>query len=201
MSPKPQPMIHINGYPGTGKLTIARALEQKLAPGARLIHNHLLINPADAVLRRTEPGYQDLRKAIRGTVFAALAGSPSTCDSVYIFTDFQSSDAVGSATCAEYLEAARARGCVLVSVVLACDEGVNLERLVSAERRAHCKIVDPELLMSFRAGSMIHRFAASDSVVVLDVDVSRKTPEEAAEEILDHVLRTQKQAPTRDIEP
>ncbi|KAK1635158.1 hypothetical protein BDP81DRAFT_351658 [Colletotrichum phormii] len=198
MSQNPQPLIHINGYPGTGKLTIARALEQKLAPGARLIHNHLLINPADAVLHRTEPGYQDLRKAIRGTVFAALAEHPSTRDSVYIFTDFQSSDAVGSATCAEYLEAARARGCLLVSVVLTCDEGVNLERLVSAERRAHCKIVDPELLRSFRAESTIHRFEASDSVVALDVDVSRKTPEQAAEEILDHVLRMQKQTPTHD---
>ncbi|KAK1674766.1 hypothetical protein BDP55DRAFT_666228 [Colletotrichum godetiae] len=106
MSPNPQPIIHINGYPGTGKLTIARALEQKLAPGARLIHNHPLINPADAVLHRIGPGYQDLRKAICGTVFAALAEYPLTRDSAYILTEFHSSDAVGSATCAEYLEAA-----------------------------------------------------------------------------------------------
>lgn len=46
------------------------------------VHNHLLVNPADAVLKRDQPGYQDLRKAIRGVVFTALAESPSTRDSV-----------------------------------------------------------------------------------------------------------------------
>ncbi|EQL01603.1 hypothetical protein G6O67_006620 [Ophiocordyceps sinensis] len=65
---KPLPLIHLNGFPGTGKLTIARALQELLR--YRLVHNHLLINPADAVLRRTEPGYQDLRRGIRGAVFS-----------------------------------------------------------------------------------------------------------------------------------
>ncbi|OHE95689.1 hypothetical protein CORC01_08973 [Colletotrichum orchidophilum] len=114
--------------------------------------NFLLIEPADAVLRRTEPCYQDLRKAKRGTVFAALAECPSTRDFIYTFIDFQSSDAVGSATCAQFLGAAHARGCALISVMLECDKSVSLERLTSAERQSHCKIVDPGILIAFWAG-------------------------------------------------
>ncbi|KAK1728930.1 uncharacterized protein BDZ83DRAFT_87480 [Colletotrichum acutatum] len=199
MSKTPQSIIRINGYRGTGKLTIARVLEAILSPKGCLVHNHLLINPADVVLPRDQPGYQNLRKAIRGAVFTASSGYPSTRDSVYIFTDFQLSDAVGSATCAEYLEAARAGGGKLVSVLLAFDEGVNLERLVSAERRAWGKIIDdPKLLKSFWEGTRIHRLEAGDEVVVVDVDVSRRTPEQAAEEILDHVLKIEERVPILD---
>lgn len=184
---KPKPLIHINGFPGTGKLTIARILQQLLGPQGRLVHNHLLINPADAVLHRTEPGYQDLRRAIRAAVFTSLADAPSTHDHVYLFTDFQSSDPVGSATCAEFLDAARARGSDLVSVLIDCDEAVNVERLGTKERELHRKIVDPNLLRHFRRGVTIHRFA--DLQTTLELDVSTLTAEQAAQKIFDHVVR------------
>lgn len=186
---QPKPLIHINGFPGTGKLTIARILQQLLGPQGRLVHNHLLINPADAVLHRTEPGYQDLRRAIRAAVFTSLADSPSTHDHVYIFTDFQSSDPVGSATCAEFLDAARARGGALVPVLLECDEAVNLERLGTKEREVHGKIVNPELLRYFRRGVTIHRFADAQTTTTLELDVSALTAEQAAQKIFDHVVQ------------
>lgn len=187
-TPKPLPIIHLNGFPGTGKLTIARALQQQIGACCRLVHNHLLINPADAVLHRSEAGYQDLRRAIRGAVFASLAQSPASHRFTYVFTDFQSTDAVGSAACAEYLTAARARGAPLVSVVVCCDEATNLVRLQTADREAHHKIVDPELLVMFRRGVEIHRFNAPD-VTSLDIDVTGLSAAEAATRILEHVLR------------
>lgn len=68
----PYPIIHINGFPGTGKLTVAQYLVADVTPvNLKLIHNHLLINPADAVLHRNQPGYQALRQAIRGAIFTA----------------------------------------------------------------------------------------------------------------------------------
>ncbi|KAF5128682.1 hypothetical protein E5D57_009626 [Metarhizium anisopliae] len=186
---KPLPIIHLNGFPGTGKLTVAKCLQKMLGPHGRLVHNHLLINPADAVLHRTEPGYQDLRRAIRSAVFSSLAQSAATHAFAYLFTDFQSSDPVGSATCAEYLDAARARGCSLVSVVMSCDEAANVERLVTSERRAHGKIVDRELLGKFRSGVDIHRFDGPDHAS-LELDVTQLSAEEAAHRILQHVFRT-----------
>ncbi|KAF9878401.1 hypothetical protein CkaCkLH20_03893 [Colletotrichum karsti] len=185
---RPLPIIHLNGFPGTGKLTIASALQKQLGSCCRLVHNHLLINPADAVLHRSEAGYQDLRRAIRGVIFTSLVESPPSHRIAYIFTDFQSSDEVGSAACAEYLAAARARGAALVSVVVSCDEATNLARLQSADREAHRKIVDPELLHMFRNGVQIHRFDVSESTS-LEVDVSKLAPAEAATRILEHVLK------------
>ncbi|KJK76303.1 hypothetical protein H634G_08363 [Metarhizium anisopliae BRIP 53293] len=177
---KPLPIIHLNGFPGTGKLTVAKCLQKMLGPHGRLVHNHLLINPADAVLHRTEPGYQDLRRAIRSAVFSSLAQSAATHAFAYLFTDFQSSDPVGSATCAEYLDAARARG---------CDEAANVERLVTSERRAHGKIVDRELLGKFRSGVDIHRFDGPDHAS-MELDVTELSAEEAAHRILQHVFKT-----------
>ncbi|GKT49091.1 uncharacterized protein ColSpa_09272 [Colletotrichum spaethianum] len=175
---KPLPIIHLNGFPGTGKLTIARAFQQQLGACCQLVHNHLLINPADAVLHRSEAGYQDLRRA----------GLPASHRFAYVFTDFQSTDAVGSAVCAEYLAAARARGAALVSVVMRCDEATNLMRLQVAHRETHHKIVDPELLLIFRRGTEIHRFD-EPGVTSLDMDVTGLSAAEASQRILEHVLR------------
>ena len=40
-------IIHINGFPGVGKLTIAKILAEKL--GARLLDNHSIYNVALAL--------------------------------------------------------------------------------------------------------------------------------------------------------
>lgn len=182
----PLPLIHLNGFPGVGKLTIARALQQRLGAVGRLVHNHMLINPADAVLHRTEEGYQDLRRAIRSAVFASLADSPATYGAAYIFTDFQSGDATGSATCAEYLAAARARRCALISIVLTCEASTNLARLQSPERAAERKLVDPQLLTHFRNGLGPHHFEGETTTWSLDV--SDLSAAEASLCILEHIL-------------
>ncbi|KAM0420372.1 hypothetical protein ACHAPT_011791 [Fusarium lateritium] len=55
---RPAPIIYINGFPATGKFAIARHLVSLFkADTAKLVHNHLLINPADAILDRDQPGY------------------------------------------------------------------------------------------------------------------------------------------------
>lgn len=76
----PQPIIYINGYPGVGKLTIAKALE-KLMPEAKVIDHHMLINPVDAVLSRSDRGYQELRRLptlIRKAIFKRIARNKAT---------------------------------------------------------------------------------------------------------------------------
>ena len=59
----PAPIIHLNGHPRTGKLTIARAL-QNLMPGARLLDHHSLLDPASALFDRGIPEMDALRFAI-----------------------------------------------------------------------------------------------------------------------------------------
>ena len=46
-------MIHLNGYPGVGKLTVGRLLAQRL--GGRLLDNHAMYDVAFALAEFRSP--------------------------------------------------------------------------------------------------------------------------------------------------
>ncbi|KAF6826796.1 hypothetical protein CPLU01_09464 [Colletotrichum plurivorum] len=184
---RPLPIIHINGFPGTGKLTIARILLGLFRDGAaKLVHNHLLINPADAVLHRDQPGYQKLRRQIRSAVFETVVDEESTHSSAYIFTDCQTGNELGVAVCEEYRECASRRGCDFVPIALCCDEETNLARLAGDGRSAQGKLVDTALLKRFRGEGELYTF--DDHPSGLRLDVSRISAEEAARAIFDYLV-------------
>jgi len=182
----PYPIIHINGFPGTGKLTIATALTALLPTTTKLVHNHLLINPADAILTRSQSGYQNLRRDIRSAVFQSLIHEPATYETAYTFTDFQSTDAVGSGVCKEVEVAANERGGAFVPILLKCEERVNLERLVSKDRAKHGKLTDVALVRTFREKVEIYTFEKAENA--LELDVTDMTAEEAARRVLKHLV-------------
>lgn len=198
---KPMPIIHLNGFPGTGKLTIARKLveqlnrdfEKQLSSGstsptrAKLVHNHLLIDPAAAVLERSQPGYNELRTAIRQAVFTTLVNESSTYETIYVFTDWQSGNAVGSGVCEEYLAMAKARGSQFVPILITCDEQENVRRIQGVERAISTKLTDSELLVQWRQEvdpPPVYLF--KDEQARLELDVTRLSPEQAAEAIWEH---------------
>jgi hypothetical protein len=185
MSGTPHPLIHINAFPGAGKLTVAKHLVT-LSANLKLIHNHLLINPADAVLHRTQPGYQSLRRALRTAIFTSLATEPATFNTTYLFTDFQTTNEQGASVCAEYAQAAKARGCLLIPIVLMCDEDENIRRMTQLEREKHAKLMDIELLKIFRKGAPIFEF--NDREEFLKIDVTHLQPEEVTRIIWEHIL-------------
>jgi hypothetical protein len=65
-------IIHINGWPGVGKLTVARLLVEQL--DARLVHNHLMVNPAEAVFGRGA-GYARLLGRLRDVMYDEMASA------------------------------------------------------------------------------------------------------------------------------
>ncbi|KAM6480854.1 hypothetical protein HDV62DRAFT_365804 [Trichoderma sp. SZMC 28011] len=186
-SHRPLPVIHFNAFPGTGKLTIARILASFFQPSSlKVVHNHLLINPADAVLHREQAGYQHLRQQIRLAIFHSLIHAPATHSAAYIFTDFQTSNELGAAVCQEYVECAKTRGCDFIPIMLSCDEETNLTRLVEDGRAGHGKLVDVDLVKRFRA-SQLYEF--DDHPALLRLDVSELSADDAARRITDHLLK------------
>ncbi|KAF5502970.1 Ribose-5-phosphate isomerase [Colletotrichum fructicola] len=181
---KPRPMVYINGFPGTGKLTVGKVLDTA-SDKIKLVHNHLLINPAEAVLSRDQPGYQDLRRRIRSAIFESLIHEPSTYSTLYVFTDAQTANEAGSAVCQEYKDCADRRGCEFIPITLDCDEQTNLGRLIEGGRQAEGKLIDTELLKLFRAGEDLYDFDGHPHR--LRIDVSHLSPQVAASEILAHV--------------
>ncbi|KAH7202525.1 hypothetical protein BKA60DRAFT_163286 [Fusarium oxysporum] len=71
--------IYINGYPGIGKLTIAKELQQ-LLPNSKVYHNHLLIDPIDALVERSSPGYHEMRTGLRRYILNEIVTSKHTKD-------------------------------------------------------------------------------------------------------------------------
>ena len=56
--------------------------QSKLLPKAKLVNNHLLIDPAAAVFDRTDEEYQPLRQAL-------VSDKPRQCTKVELFTPLQ----------------------------------------------------------------------------------------------------------------
>ena len=196
---KPLPIIHINGFPGTGKLTIAREVVTILqnyfaASGSqdqvKLVHNHLLINPADAVLHRTQPGYQKLRKALRDAIFSTLRNEPATFTTAYLFTDWQSGDNTGLEVCKDFQSMAHERGCYFIPIIISCEQAENIARLRNSDRESWHKITDAELLVQFRGISYPPPVYVFENVETrLELDVTSLSAQQAAQIVVQHVLK------------
>ncbi|KAK2591333.1 hypothetical protein QQS21_010986 [Conoideocrella luteorostrata] len=155
-------------------------------PAMKLVHNHLLINPADVVLGREQDGYQDLRQRIRSAIFWSLVHEPATYSSSYVFTDFQTNNHLGEKVMKEYAKCAKDRDTVYIPIVLTCDLDTNLTRCEAPDRAHSGKLVDKQLLRKFRNHTELYSF--HHDYATLELDVSTLSAADAAKQILRHVL-------------
>ncbi len=167
------PIIHINGWPGTGKLTIARELSRLI--GARLLDNHSVLDPAHALFDRRDPLHHSLRRALRSAIFDHLRRME--LQTALIFTDALSDDVHDSAVFDEYRQLAAERAAPFVAVVLDIDAERNLERLTAAGRAERHKLTNPKILAALRAN---HRLLRAAELPLVELDVSELAPAEAA---------------------
>lgn len=98
-----------------------------------------------------------------------LIHEPAAYGTVYIFTDFQSSDSVGPSVVAETKAMAEARDATIIPVTLTCDEEENLRRLVEEDRKSQGKLFDAELMRTFRSSPQVHRFSKYEDTFKSDV--------------------------------
>ena len=175
-------IVHINGWPGTGKLTIARLLAVKL--GAKLVDNHTLINPAEMLFGRRDPLHASLRRSVRETVFDHIARADPSGS--FIFTDALADDAHDTAYFEAYRELAQRRKGELMAVVLDCSQEENLRRIVSAGRADRLKLTRPEVLRDLRSKHNLLRPAAAGRLI--EIDVTSMTAEDVALALADKLF-------------
>lgn len=185
---RPAPFIYINGYAGVGKLSIARCLVHLLPQPAKLLDNHLLIDPVSAILDRTSSEYQPLRKSVRSTILSAIVSSADLRNTTMIFTDQQSSDALGSSVAREYEDAARRRGCQFLSFRLFCSLEENLRRATSEGRMKSgtTKLTDANIIKIIRTSEDTFSFGGDDEFTL---DVTELSVEAAAQQIAELVRK------------
>lgn len=174
-------LILLNGRPGAGKLTIGRILAGRL--GARLLDAHSLYNLAFALTDKGTPAFEatvrELRAVARARILDLPAGVP------VILTDAKFADSAwGNELWDDTLDLARKRGGSFLVVVVECDPDENDRRLRSTERMGKRKPMDDTLLRADRHERVLLRRDADD---VLELDVTRLAPEDAAQRIADWV--------------
>jgi hypothetical protein len=169
-------MVHLNGWPGSGKLAIAR----KLAPliGARVVDEHMMVGLADMLFTRRETLNRSLRVDIRKAVFSHILRAPRTVS--FIFTDSLADHPHDIATFESYRDLAERRRARMVAVAIDCSEEENLRRLKLQNREERKKFTDPRRMKKLRSE---HRLLRSERVELIELDVTRLSAEQAAEAI------------------
>jgi thymidylate kinase len=172
-------IIHLNGWPGTGKQTIGRELATRI--GARLIHNHLLHDISIVCCGRTTPERWEFYETIRTAVYGYLERIPSAETLVMTNALCNGSEREVSAW-THVVELAISRKVPLIPVVLDVELSENIRRLQSAERSN--KLRDQTVLMSYLQVDSIQQ---PDVRELLVLNATALSPEEAATRILQHV--------------
>jgi hypothetical protein len=196
----PPCVVLLNGFPGVGKLTIAKLLEAKLDHSStpfRLIDNHLLINPAVAIKLIRNKAHYALRKRFRQVLYEGLnelkeEGLVMIFTSCMVTSDLERPyDDIDQFK--EYVDLAEGKGVPLVMVNIVCDLGTNSERLGSEERgrevggktklvnvdvleiiRRQTSLLDREQVMACKKGGNIYYF---------ELDTSELLPVQATQRV------------------
>ncbi|KAK4552212.1 hypothetical protein LTR86_010566 [Recurvomyces mirabilis] len=186
----PAYVIYINGWPGVGKLAVARAL-QPLIPSSQILHNHDLIDPVEKRYPRGHGLYQKKRSEYRQQRLRPMMKDPELKDTVFIFTDSQTehNDCMGDYTDLALGEDGRR----FYSVILHCEQAENERRLQLPGRGGgiNGKLTDVGVLRRYREhGDGIWKFGDEDEV---EIDVTSPSAEEAAEVVWRFVDRRERE--------
>ncbi len=181
----------LTGLPGTGKLTVARALVDLLASEGetvRLVDNHSINNAVFRLI--AQDGVTPLPPKVWDRVGEVWQTTLRTIEELspqdwhIIFTAYL--DGVSDTGWFRRLEeVAETRESVFVPVRLVCGSEENARRIVSPERRELMKSIDPD---------EPHRLAAAGPPYdpkhagQLTLDITETPPAEAATRVLDHAL-------------
>jgi thymidylate kinase len=175
-------IIHLNGWPGSGKLTVARVVARKLE--ARLLDNHTLHDVAARLCDRHTREYWDVYYQVRDVAFKRIRALPS--HEVIVMTNALTLEndherQLWAAVKALALE----RRVPLVAVTLQCSIEENVRRIASESRRDR-KLTDPAPLIEWRSTFTL---LTDGSVPSVAIDNTNRSPDQVADEIVAFVRR------------
>lgn len=187
----PNCILHFNGFPGTGKLTIAKELAAQ-EPAFRLIDNHAINNLIFAMVRMdgTTKISRDAWNAIddiRDTMlnFMPRNANPSLS---FIFTNaLANDDPTDVAVYQRVRRAAEERGSAYIPVILICDPDENQRRVSMPDREIKMKMTDPAGLLDMYLSQK--KLLVPDHPNLMELDVTRISPAESAGRIKDHAFK------------
>ncbi len=181
-------IICLVGFPGVGKLTIARELARRVE--ATIVDNHWINDPVLRLLPKSEAAVPEAVwpqvAKVRGAVLETIATlAPRESNFIFTYAGSNEDDADRKAF-EEYRNVATRRGARFVAVRLLCSEDELMRRIQDPERRGR-KLTDPN-----EAIENVRHFSPLDPGIPgsLTLDVTHLSAEAAAARILDHLAQT-----------
>ncbi len=172
--------IHLNGWPGVGKLTVARAIVART--GGRLLDNHTIANVAFSVTEFLSPAFYETDRAVRDIAYRRVRDiDPSVC---VVLTNLLRQTPSSEETWSAITNLARERGSPLFAVTLDCSPEENLRRLTAPHRAEMHKLTDGAALADLRAGIAL---SGQDGERRLRIDATNLSAEVCADRILNWV--------------
>jgi hypothetical protein len=187
-------LLILNGHPGVGKYTIAKAIAAILGEQSTLIHNHQLIDPALSICHGRNSRYYEFRRRLRSVAYDALINDPNA-ERVIILTGWFAQHDSDVAAFQEQLRIARQRSIPVFLVNLTCQViGEHHSRIASQARMTGgtSKCTDPAEVEQLIIDSGQKLLTPADIEHDLDdiwlafcvPDTSDMSPQESAEMLL-----------------
>ena len=186
-------IVHLIGFPGVGKLTVATELARQAStdPDHRMVvvDNHLTGNPVLSLLQldgrgTAPPEVWPYVHEIRAIVHRAIPALTPPGWS-FVFTNvIRVADPLGHEGAARLRRLAETRGSTYVPVVLRCDADELLRRASSPGRAANHKWVDTDAIRQLLATETLW---VPGGPHLLEIDTTRLSPSDVAGSIRRHL--------------
>jgi predicted kinase len=171
-------IIHLNGLPGIGKLTIARVIVARL--GGYLLDSHAVYNVAFCLTEFRTPEFYSLVRSVRNVAYEQAAKIPANIP--VVLTNALWAGSWGQENWEAVRALARQRGCPLLAVTLSCSRDEHIRRVTTSERSYLRKLTDPSKLRP-NADDLLEHGAEQ----LLRLDSTGRLPEECADQIIQWV--------------
>ena len=179
-------IVHLNGMPGVGKLTIARIFKDIM--DAKLIDNHSIIDLICCFADHGSPHYIDAFLALNAAVMDQLMALPD--DQIIVFTNALASELPEDIERFNlYRDFAKRRGVLFVPVHIDCDLDENKKRLLDESRKEKGKLKDPAVLENIVKNYSIYHPKDDFPNTQYRVDATHQTAAESAQQIAAHIQR------------
>jgi len=181
-------ILYLIGFPGVGKLTIAKILAEKVH--FRIIDNHYINNVIFPIVdMKATPLPEEVwisTRKIRDVILETITNvSPKAYS--FIFTNVLCEDNAQDRQIFETIRrTAEARDAVFVPVRLHCDPHENARRIVQPGRRERMKMTNSDKPHQIAADETLLK---TDHSNLLDLDVTHLSAEAVADVILAHVSK------------
>lgn len=177
-------IVHLNGWPGAGKLTVGRELARLL--NARLVDNHTLHNVALATCDIHSEERWQVYHAVRDIAYARLRELP--LDEAIVLTNALTREAPREIEAwATVKKLALDREDSLFAITLDCSLEENLRRVQSEDRVDNRKLASPDQVRQLRTTEASTLQEGEDADYRLVIDNTFLAPDVAAQQIKDFI--------------